>query len=71
MAAHFIAIDRGKQGTKTADFVFDTSSTAAGELEVRIEDAVGWTRAEVASRLRKIATMMESGPIGGSNFPDK
>jgi hypothetical protein len=69
MAAHYIAIDRAKQGTAVVDYVFDTSSTAAGELEVRIEDAPGWTRAEVAQRLRRIAAMMESGAIGGSNFP--
>jgi hypothetical protein len=38
MSNHFIAINRGKSGSKISDLVFATSSTAAADVELRIAD---------------------------------
>jgi hypothetical protein len=71
MAAHYAASYRGKQYTKEEDFTFDTSSTAAADMELRIEDAVSLKRADVIHFLRGLIRIYEGGAIAGQNFPVK
>ena len=71
MAAHFVAGYRGKEYTKQADFTFDTSTTAAADIELRIEDALSLNRKDVVQFCEGIIRLMQSGEIAGLNFPDK
>ncbi len=38
MSNHFIAINRGRSGTKISDMTFGTASSAASDFELRIGD---------------------------------
>jgi hypothetical protein len=72
MSNHFIAINRGKSGTKISDFTFGTSSSAASDLELRIADVDGQSKVMtdkdilIALAAFKIALM--SGQMW-TNFP--
>lgn len=41
MSNHFIAINRGVEGSKISDFTFGTSSSASTDFELRIGDVDG------------------------------
>lgn len=69
MAAHYFSINRGKSGTKFSDITKGTSSEAADELELRVEDAPGWTRKEVIMALKSLIRVFEE--RGQSTFPPK
>jgi hypothetical protein len=55
MADHYISLNRGANTLRDSSFAWTTSSTAGAELEVRILDAVGWKKSEIAYMLRAIA----------------
>lgn len=44
MSNHFIAINRGKSGSKISDFTFGTSSSSSSDIELRIADVDGQTK---------------------------
>lgn len=44
MSNHFIAINRGKTGTKISDFTFGTSSSSSSDIELRIADVDGQSK---------------------------
>jgi len=44
MSNHFIAINRGKSGSKISDFTFGTSSSAGSDIELRIADVDGQSK---------------------------
>jgi len=68
MAAHYIATYRGKQsGATPTDWTFDTSSTAAADIELRIEDAIAWTRLEVVEALKGLIRVLEEPSL--STYP--
>jgi hypothetical protein len=46
MASHFVALDRGVQGTKYSDFTTGTSATAH-TIELRLDDASTMRAADV------------------------
>jgi hypothetical protein len=71
MGNKFISSNRGKALTKQADFTFDTSSTAGDDLEIRIADGASLTRADVIRFCDGIKRIMQSGQLGGMNFPLK
>lgn len=64
MSNHFIAINRGKSGSKISDFVFATSSTAAADFELRIADVDGQSKVvtdkDAILALRAFAFALES-----------
>lgn len=64
MSNHFIAINRGKSGSKISDFTFGTSSSAASDIELRIADVDGQSKVmtdkDVILALRAIEFAIES-----------
>jgi hypothetical protein len=64
MSNHFIAINRGKSGTKISDFTFGTSTSAASDFELRIADVDGQSKAvtdkDAILALRAFAMALES-----------
>ena len=67
MADHFFAINRGKDGFKISDFVFDTSTTAAADFEFRVADVDGqgnaMTRQDAQKALEALERMFASGAV--------
>jgi hypothetical protein len=67
MSNHYVAINRGLEGTKINDFTLGTSSTASTDVEVRIADVDGqgntMKRKDVVLALRAIIRAIESGPL--------
>lgn len=53
MADHFIGVARGSEFHDDSSFTIGTS-TGSTDLEVRIADAAGWTKAEVDRALHRI-----------------
>lgn len=69
MADHFISINRGIPGTKISDFTQATSSTTGDDLELRLADAIPWTKLEVIEKLKKIQEALANNLI--TIFPSK
>jgi hypothetical protein len=44
MASHFVSLNRGQQGLTYSDFVTGTSSAANVGIELRLDDAAGYTK---------------------------
>lgn len=73
MSNHFIAINRGVEGMKSSDFVLDTSSTTAADIELRIADVDGQgnplTRLDINKALESFQRAINSGKLLISTFP--
>lgn len=71
MSNHFIAINRGKSGTKISDFTFGTSSSAASDIELRIADvdAQGKVMTDKDVRLAIEALKIAIGSVLYTTFP--
>lgn len=70
MADHFIGLNRGAIGYADAKLVYGTS-TAATDVELRVADAAGWTRAELYQALKVISDKLVApgSPDADSQFP--
>lgn len=71
MSNHFIAINRGKSGTKISDFTFGTSSSAASDFELRIADVDGQSKVMTDKdvRLALEALKLAIGSVLYTTFP--
>lgn len=67
MANHFVAINRGKEGTMLSDFTTGTASSAATDIELRIADGAGLTRKDVALAIKAFERWVENAAM--TNFP--
>lgn len=72
MSNHFIAINRGKDGFKVADYTFGTSTSAASDVELRIADVdangKALTRKDVIVALEAFERVLANGAMF-TNFP--
>jgi hypothetical protein len=62
MASHFVSLNRGQtdSGIRQSDFVTGAASSANVGIEVRLDDASGFTRKDVLNALRAIEMFFES-----------
>lgn len=51
MADHFVALNRGQEGTNYSDFVTGTSSAANVGIELRLGDSASYTPTDVLKAL--------------------
>jgi hypothetical protein len=70
MASHYLSIQRGTEGLKDSDFTYGTSSSS-GDIEVRIDDTIPWTRLETKKALEAMVRFFEfpNPAISGTLFP--
>lgn len=73
MADHYIGINRGNQGLAGGgrdDAITYGTSTGSTDMEVRIGDAIGWTRLELIDALEAIEKFLANpSVITGTKFP--
>ena len=60
MTAHYVGVNRGDVKYSNSTVVYATSAPSK-DLEVLMQDAAGWTRAEVAEALQIIADLIVTG----------
>jgi hypothetical protein len=60
MADHFVALTRGKEGTKYVDFVTGTASTATALFELRVLDGVTPKKVEVIKAIEAFERFFEN-----------
>ena len=70
MADHYFGINRGNDGLIQVQIVRG-SSTGSTDMELRVGNAIGWTRADVARNLRALALEFEMAGSASdeTNFP--
>jgi hypothetical protein len=67
MASNYVALQRGGKGFKLSDFTTGTSSTAAADIELRVEDSAGLTHKEVILALKQMITFFTNRTMNPTN----
>ena len=60
MASHFVAINRGQEGEKYADFVTGTSSAGNVGIELRLDDSAAYSKKDVILALEAFKRFFEN-----------
>jgi hypothetical protein len=69
MASHFVSLNRGQEGTKYSDFVTGAASSGNVGIELRLDDAAGYTKVDVVKALEAFERFFEnSQQVGASGF---
>jgi hypothetical protein len=62
MADHFVALNRGQEGMRYADFVTGTASAANVGIELRLGDSTAYTKVDVLKALDAFKRFFENPP---------
>ena len=63
MADHYIAVNRGIEGFRQADFITSTASTAGtNQIELRLADGASLTKKDAVLALKAFERFLENAP---------
>jgi hypothetical protein len=60
MASHFVSLNRGQQGLTYSDFVTGAASSGNVGIELRLDDAAGYTKKDVLLALDALRGFFEN-----------
>lgn len=69
MASHFVSLNRGQEGQRYSDFVTGAASSGNVGIELRLDDAAGYSKKDVVLALDAFKRFFENAQqVGGSGF---
>ena len=69
MASHFVSLNRGQEGSLYSDFVTGAASSGNVGVELRLDDASGFTKTDMIKALDSLKRFFENAQqVGASGF---